>query len=264
MKDKVIMINKIIEINRSSPVPVYFQIATDLKNRIIRHEWNIDEKLPTEVELSEQYNVSRITLRQALAELEKDGILKKQRGKGTFIASDPAPFVTELNYTLVTGDKIMQTPNAITAKILEQCIVTDLFPAVAEHLQLNTQEKAVYIKRLFMLKDKPLAIGRSYISAKYVPNMEARSLVNNSISSTLQQYYSLVPEYVEDYIEAVRATQSDSALLSCSPDVPLILISGTSYFSDHKALEYSTALWCGDSVRFHLPLRRGKNGFIID
>lgn len=54
--------------------PVYFQIATDIKKRIMRHEWNINEKLPTEVELAEQYNVSRITLRQSIAELEKDGI----------------------------------------------------------------------------------------------------------------------------------------------------------------------------------------------
>lgn len=83
--------------------------------------------------------VSRITLRQAFAELEKVGILKKQRGKGTFIASDPTPFVTELNYSLVTNDKITQNTNTITAELLEQCLVTDLLPDVAEHLQLNHQ-----------------------------------------------------------------------------------------------------------------------------
>ena len=258
------MNNKNIEIDRTSPIPVYFQIATDIKKRIMRHEWNINQKLPTEVELAEQYNVSRITLRQSIAELEKDGILKKQRGQGTFIASDPSPFVTELQYSLVTGDKITQTPNTITARVLEQTLITDLFPTVAEKLQLSPDENAVYIKRLFLLNDKPLAIGRSYITAKYVTNLASRSLVNNSISTTLQQYYSLVPKYVDDYIEAVRATQSECSLLGCSGDVPLILISGISYLPDHTPLEYSTALWCGDSVRFHLPLTRNKQGFVVD
>lgn len=258
------MNNKNIEIDRTSPIPVYFQIATDIKKRIMRHEWNINQKLPTEVELAEQYNVSRITLRQSIAELEKDGILKKQRGQGTFIASDPTPFVTELQYSLVTGDKITQTPNTITARVLEQTLITDLFPTVAEKLQLPSNENAVYIKRLFLLNDKPLAIGRSYITAKYVTNLASRSLVNNSISTTLQQYYSLVPKYVDDYIEAVRATQSECSLLGCSSDVPLILISGISYLPDHTPLEYSTALWCGDSVRFHLPLTRDKHGFVVD
>ena len=145
------MNNKNIEIDRTSPIPVYFQIATDIKKRIMRHEWNINQKLPTEVELAEQYNVSRITLRQSIAELEKDGILKKQRGQGTFIASDPSPFVTELQYSLVTGDKITQTPNTITARVLEQTLITDLFPTVAEKLQLSPDENAVYIKRLFLL-----------------------------------------------------------------------------------------------------------------
>ncbi len=257
------MVNKKIELDRSSPVPAYFQIASDLKSRIMRHEWSITQKLPTELELAEQYNVSRITLRQALAELEKDGILKKKRGKGTFIVSDPTPFVAELNYRLVTNDKLMQTPYSITVQVLDQCIVTDLFPAVAEHLQLNSSDSAVYIKRLFLLDDRPLAIGRSYISAKYVPHLELRSLINNSISTTLQQYYSLVPEYVEDYIEACRATQADIALLNCSLDTPMILISATSFLSDQTPLEYSTALWCGDYVRFRLPLKRGSNGFII-
>ena len=64
-------------IDRSSPVPAYYQIQLDLSDRIQRGEWNDRKQLPSESTLAEQYAVSRITLRQALAELEKDGIIKK-------------------------------------------------------------------------------------------------------------------------------------------------------------------------------------------
>ena len=62
-------------IDRNSPIPIYYQIETDLKKRIIRREWEKNQQLPTEIELAKHYNVSRITLRQALAELEKDGVM---------------------------------------------------------------------------------------------------------------------------------------------------------------------------------------------
>ena len=64
-------------IDRNSPVPAYYQIQLDLSDRIQRGEWNDRKQLPSESTLAEQYAVSRITLRQALAELEKDGIIKK-------------------------------------------------------------------------------------------------------------------------------------------------------------------------------------------
>ncbi|MCB9423261.1 MAG: GntR family transcriptional regulator [Ardenticatenaceae bacterium] len=72
-------------VNRDSPVPAYYQIALDLRQRISGGEWRAGNKLPAEPELAEQYNVSRMTLRQAMAELVKEGILVRQRGAGTFV-----------------------------------------------------------------------------------------------------------------------------------------------------------------------------------
>lgn len=243
------------DIDRSSPVPVYYQIAMDMKSRIARREWALDQRLPTEIELAEQYEVSRITLRQAMAELEKDGIIVKQRGRGTFIHAEPAPFVTKLNYLLVSNEQATRENRSVTAKVLEQRVVTDLFPAVYDHLRLRPEDQALYIKRLFHLNGCPVAIGRSHVPARLVPGLEHKKLINNSLSVTLRKEYHLTPLRVEDSIEAVRATQSECALLKCTHDTPLILIEGTSYLENGEPLEYSCTLWSGDSVRFHLPLR---------
>jgi len=66
-------------IDRNSPVPAYYQIQLDLSDRIQRGEWNDRKQLPSESTLAEQYAVSRITLRQALAELEKDQEIARLR-----------------------------------------------------------------------------------------------------------------------------------------------------------------------------------------
>ena len=68
-------------IDRSSPVPTYQQIASDISKRIAQHEWYIDEKLPSEMELAKTYGVSRVTLRQAMAQLKKDGSSKNSRAR---------------------------------------------------------------------------------------------------------------------------------------------------------------------------------------
>ncbi len=72
-------------VNRNSPVPAYYQITLDLRQRISGGEWRAGNKLPSELELTKQYNVSRMTFRQAIGELVKEGVLVRKRGVGTFV-----------------------------------------------------------------------------------------------------------------------------------------------------------------------------------
>lgn len=72
-------------IDRESPIPVYFQISLDLQQRISGGEWRADNRLPSEPDLAGQYHVSRMTIRQAINELVKDGLLIRRRGNGTFV-----------------------------------------------------------------------------------------------------------------------------------------------------------------------------------
>src|SRR5581483_299409 len=74
-------------INRSSPIPVYYQIALSLKQRLASGEWNSGMQLRTEPELAKEYGVSRMTMRQALAEMVKEGLVTRQRGSGTFVTN---------------------------------------------------------------------------------------------------------------------------------------------------------------------------------
>lgn len=76
----------IYNIQRDSPIPAYYQIALDLRQRIARGEWRVGQQLPAEPELAAMYDVSRMTLRQAVAELVADGLLERRRGDGTYVS----------------------------------------------------------------------------------------------------------------------------------------------------------------------------------
>ncbi|MEG0541615.1 MAG: GntR family transcriptional regulator [Angelakisella sp.] len=250
-------------IDRELPVPAYYQIEMDLKERIARGEWKVAEQIPSEAKLAEYYAVSRITLRQALAELEKDGVIRKQRGKGAFICENPVPFIHNLNYALVSADKLGNKPYNITAEVITMRIFDVPNEEIREQLQLTEQDSVLYFKRIFYLDGTPMAIGRSWLKASLVPNLVNEGLINNQLSTTLKERYGIMVDRINDCLEVVRPTQGECHLLGISYDCPLMLVRGVSYTVDDVPVEYSNTLWLGDRVRFNLQLFSTKNGFEI-
>lgn len=246
-------------INRESPIPVYYQIQQDLLSRISRGEWKLGELMPSESALLKDYEVSRVTLRQALAELEKDGIIKRFRGKGAYVKGiSPKPYVHELKYRLVTQDQGLGTDSDedMSARILTLEEIAQPYPDVLEKLALPKEDiEAIYLKRLFMLNGKPIAIGKSWLPSFMLPGFIDKGMVNNSLTQTLKANYGLSAARVDDYLEVMRCTSGEAKLLNCTVDTPLLQVKGISFTEDGRPIEYSSTSWLGDCVRFNINLR---------
>lgn len=247
------------KIDRNSPIPVYYQVELDLKNRILKGEWDGFDKLPTEVDLAKQYDISRLTLRQSIAELEKNGMIRRERGKGLYIEENNEPFFLTLSYSVASQHP---SKTRITATLLEKKIITDLFPTVADKLKLKSTDNVVYIKRVFNYNNRPIAICTSYINEKYVPNFANKELIDNSIVKSLKKYYNISVSNVDDTLEAIRPSQTECKLLKLTYNVPLISIKGLSFINNTAPLEYSRTVWSGDSVKFTIPLKNTGNNLI--
>lgn len=239
-------------IDRDSPIPAYYQIRMDLMERIKRGEWAHTQQLPSEGVLAEQYQVSRITLRQALAELGKDGVIKKSRGRGSVICESPKPFVHKLDYTLVSTDETDDEDNRVSAQVLQMERFNNPYRVVYEALNITSDTPVVYLKRLFTINGKPLAVGRSWLSLERFPDLDKIGLEGNSLSRTLAKKYGVRAVRVDDSVEAVRPTQSECQVLDISYDCPLLAVHGVSYDENEMAIEYSTTFWLGDTVRFKI------------
>ena len=242
--------------DKKNPTPAYFQIEKDLRERISRQEWSQDDSLPSEQELANQYKVSRVTIRQALQILEEDGIIIKRRGLGSFLTGkQPKPHIKNMDYSVVHQSSSDDTPS-IQAKIIHRkngmglpVFFTDIYP----YLSILSYH---YIERIFYLKNKPIALSKSWINLSIAPSIDHTDLVNNSISYTLKEHFDIDIAYVDDYINSVKPIISEREILNIDYDTSLLAINGISYTHDDTVVEISTTYWIGTEVGFKLRLNQ--------
>ncbi len=239
-------------IDRESPIPAYYQIAVDVRERIQRQEWLTGAQIPPEAELAKTYGVSRVTMRQALAELVKDGLLVRQRGSGTFVSQRPLPLVHDLSLPIALSGKLRQMGFTQASKTLQAATFDKPLEQVQSNLGIGANDRVAYLKRLMLFNGQPTSIDRCWFSEQMCPGMADEPLIEESVSKTLAMRYGLIPVRSEMSLEVVRAAEKDAALLKTFDDTPMILLTTVFYLEDGRPLEYSATTWLGDRVRFSL------------
>jgi len=246
------------KVDRSSPLPAYFQIARDIRRRIGEQEWAAGQRIAPELALTEQYGVSRVTIRQALAELVKDDLLERKKGSGTFVRPQPRPLIYDLNLTLgAYASRIRAMGFTNRAEVLEAELVEDPPADVRQALALPPDAAAAYLQRRILINEEPSALYRSWFGAGVVPGIEACPGLTGSLSDVLAEQYGVVPVRSEMRLEVVRSTREEASLLGTSSDVPLFVVISTTHLADGRPLEHAQMTWPGDRVRFHVTSGSG-------
>jgi DNA-binding GntR family transcriptional regulator len=233
-------------------MPVYFQIALDIRQRIVAGEWRAGERIAPELELVREYAVSRVTIRQALAELVKDDLLERHRGSGTYVREQQHPLVYDLNLTVgEMATRLREAGLDNRADVLETGVLDVPPHELRLRLQIAPGGHAVYLVRRILINEEPAAVYRSWFDAARVPGLEHAKGLDGSLSAVLSEQYGLVPSRAENALEVVRFTREDAELLGSTQDVPLLVVAATTYLPDGAPLEYAQMMWLGDRVRFH-------------
>jgi GntR family transcriptional regulator len=239
-------------IDKSSPLPAWFQVAQDLRRRIDQGEWVTSERIEPELSLARAYAVSRVTVRQALAELAKDDLVERRRGSGTYVRPGRRPLVYDLNLTLgAYAARIRELGFTNRAEVIESALIHPPPELLREALGMAPDGQVVYLLRRIYINEQPAAMYRSWFDAAVVPGIERSRGLEGSLSDTLEREYGFVPARADLYLEVVRATREEALLAATSTDAPLLLVTSTSYLSDGRPLEHSQTAWMGDRVRFH-------------
>ena len=243
-------------IMNESPIPLYYQIYVDLKNKLLINKL-VDEngKLPAEKELAESYKVSRVTMRQAIAELEKDGLIVRYIGRGSFLKSQPNPILHKLGLPGQAGRvRIDKSP---------EIVELSHFDTTYEYIgrALNYEGDIFFIKRIFRVDGNPIAINRIWIPAVFTPELDKKGLcVEGSLSKTLKEVYHLKIDRRENVIEAVRPSVSDIELLKITYDTLILQITSKSFLKDNVPYEYSVTSWIGDAIRLEVDVEDIEHG----
>jgi GntR family transcriptional regulator len=241
-------------INFESHIPYYIQLMDILREKVQQAEWRPGDQIPGEQDLCERYQVSRTVVRQALRELEFEGVISRQKGKGTFIS---LPKISEGLVQKLTG--FYQDMVERGLKPGTQVLHQDVAPSnekVARFLNIQPGKKVIDIQRLRFINDEPIQLVTTYIPYEICPSLATADLSSQSLYAYLEKESRIYIAKGHRYIEAVLANDYEADLLGIERGSPLLMLDSVSYTEDGQPIEYYHALHRGDRSRFEVELVR--------
>ncbi|KLU62277.1 HTH-type transcriptional repressor YvoA [Peptococcaceae bacterium CEB3] len=243
-----------LKLNKNIPVPLYYQLKEILLAYIKSHP-NLDSPLPTEVELCNQFGISRPTVRQALNELVNEGYLYRMKAKGTFVVKSKInqDFLISLD---TFNHKIRQKGlNPSTKVIMAKVVESET--KVSEALGLPPKSNIIQLLRLRFADKEPIVIVNTYLPYDRCPNLLERDLEKVSLYETLEKEYGLTIYQANRTLEATVAGEYEANLLRVEKGAPIQFLETIAYLGDGTPIEFSLAKYRGDCHKFFFNLKRG-------
>ena len=206
-----------VTLNRLSPVPLYHQLAAQLKGAISNGDLPKGTFLGNELVLAEQWQISRPTVRRAIQDLVDDGLLVRRRGVGTQVVNDQVrrPFtLTSLHDDLVASGR---QPVTAVLSLGRDKAPTD----VAESLGVRTGTKLVHLIRLRSAGEQPLAVMHNWIPVEIGGDLSVDQLEERGLYAILREQ-GIRPHFAVQRLGARAATPDEAELLGVAPGAPLV------------------------------------------
>ena len=235
------------------PTPLYYQIKNILKSRILSNELRGNGRLPTEAELCMEYNVSRVTVRQALSELMKDGLIYRDRGKGTFVTEGVELKRPELRGTI---DNLIAAAEGTRIKVLSyQEIIPP--PGIAKTFQLKKNEKVFRLDLVRFVPKGPLGysfiylpfnLGKTISPAELKETTEIITFVEEKLKTKAQRAKQTIDVGVAEKILAKN--------LAIQPKTPLLIIERNYYTREGSVMFVAVTYFRPDLYKYEIELTR--------
>ena len=240
-------------IDKSNPMPYYEQLAELLRHEISEQDASGQPyQLPSEHDLANWNGISRATVRHALDVLERDGLIYREKGKGSFAAVRRVEH--ELTRLVSTTEDMRQRGWSLRTRLVS--IETVPAPTYIAHA-LEIMEHAPLYKlcRLRVIDEGPLALQTAYISSALCPDLEEYDLTS-SLYQLLETRYSLRLWTGQEILRAQPPTPREADLLQISEESPVMYIERITYAVTGVPVEYLESVWRGDRYDFKVALSR--------
>lgn len=247
------------QLDHNGPVPIYEQIETWIQGQILSGAWPERHKLLAEADLANELDVSRGTVRKAIAELTRDGFLVRTHGRGTFVA--PGALEQPLADRLVTfSEDLISRGIAFETEVLEQGIV----PAtgrIAERLDAEPGSELFFLKRLRLVKNSPLIVLHNYVIYDVCPGIEQLDFTHVRLFEVLENHYGLAINYGRRTFQAMAADANTAEHLLLSEGDPAMHIEQQTFLSSDRLVEFSDLWLRGEQFKLLAQVQRtGQSG----
>jgi DNA-binding GntR family transcriptional regulator len=229
-------------------IPLYYQLKEYLLEEI-NEKYQAGDMLPSEGEIEQHYGVSRITVRKAIEELSREGIVVKKQGKGTFVLEQKILYDANVIGSLT--QRLEEQNHQLKTQSIEYITITH-----AHHVKALLQcDTLLCIKRLRLLNGVPFALMLNYIDPARVPHLQEQ-FSKGSLYTHYKKQYGITFYHAEETVEAKAATKEQAKKLEITKNTPLLCLQRLSYNKKNAPIEYSDIVIKSDMYKHKIMLSR--------
>jgi GntR family transcriptional regulator len=230
---------------RRLATPAYKRIQAAIQKRIEAGQLKPGDAVDSERELAKIHRVSLMTARHALAELEREGLVQRRRGAGTFVAPPRIHFNKLTSFT----EQMTARSMAACSKVLSFNLIDDA-QEVTARLALASTARVIKIERLRLGADEPFALETCYLSEADFGGLTRASMERGSLFSILKHDYDIQLSYADEEIDGTAADPTTAQLLDIPKGFPLLRIRQLIFSTKAKATVYVLGLYRSDRHSF--------------
>lgn len=238
-------------VDKKLVLPAWAQVERDLRS-LIEQEQVLEAglQLPTEKDIAVIYDVSRITIRQALATLAEEGYVERRQGAGTFVADRPHHVQHDFGLTTPWRDRFRRAGEDAQSIHLAEAAEEEEPYELAR--RIAPEERALprlHLKRLHLVNSKPIGITDSWLAGRAADALRGDTLIDGSVSKSLDPH-GIFESDIDHILEVRSVTSLESVLLEASIDAPVFIDWSIGRAGD-DLVQTSRTVWLGARVRFH-------------
>ncbi|QDP41293.1 GntR family transcriptional regulator [Radiobacillus deserti] len=239
-------------LNKNSPLPIYYQLEEEIRQLIQSGQLKPGELLPSEREYAELHEISRMTVRQAINNLASEGLLYRQKGKGTFVAEKK--FEQNLQGLTSFSEDMKARGLTPSSRLLtfEEMMANS---NVAAKLQISEGDKVYLMQRIRLANGDPVAVEAIYTPKSVVGSLSKEDY-SGSFYEYMEQQKGLQIGHAEQELESALANPFEIEHLQVNSGDPVLLMKRITYLSNGIPFEYVKSAYRADRYKFKLDLPR--------
>lgn len=228
-------------------VPSYIRIHDALKEKVEQRVWKIGERLPSERDLAETYEVSRMTARQAVTSLVDEGILERRVGSGTYVASRR---VREKMRGTTSFTEIITAQGKTPSTELLSFVKVQPNEVEREKLKISKNELIIRMERIRYADEVPICYEVASIPQNIVADFDKQEITSNFFQTLRDNGYEI--GHSEQVISAKSLSKEVAEYLEMKQNSAILALNQISYLTDGTPFEYVLSQYAGERFEFYL------------
>ncbi len=242
-----------------SQIPLYYQLENLLREKITSGEYDAGDRMPTETQILEEYDVSRITVRQALKALANDGLILRKQGQGTFIAERKARKRRFAKNPHLTGslDGLIEMGLDANVRLLDINLIR-AEKREAEVLEIKVGVPIYRIERLRIYKREPFGLIINYLPEEVGSRLSGKQMNSGALLQSIESSSGFKLESARQEVYARLADPYTAEILKTRVGSPLLTIERMVYTDHQRPIEYVYSVYQSEMYGFSMKFEREK------